>query len=97
MRKAITLIHDDDGGKRYTADQAIRMLVELDRQIICPRPSTFGHLAHLVAAMALHIATTIHQTGDTDFLTFDDLGDISWLQDNASLPSDARATWRLGS
>lgn len=40
------------------AAQLIRVLLELDRQVVSPRPSAWGEAAELVALLADHAART---------------------------------------
>jgi hypothetical protein len=79
-----------------TVERALRLLIEMDQQIVCPRPSSFGEMAHLLRAVALE-ANTIYDGGDTPmYMEWDDFGDISGLaEDNFwQLPKDAEDTWR---
>lgn len=54
--------------------------MEMDNQIICPRPTVFGEIAWLIEALAL---------GETQF------EDFSRLINHRDLPKDAEKTWRL--
>lgn len=48
--------------KTVTAADLIRILLELDQQVICPRPSAWGLAAELVATLVEHAEPSLRNT-----------------------------------